>query len=134
MLGRLSTEQRAAGYTAPLGDAGDDLRDALRHELAARDVIEKEQRFGSVTNDVVDDHRHGIDPDRVVATEGLCDEQLGADPVGSGDEYWVFEIREPRREGAGKTTDASEDLRTDRSFRVLLYQRDCVVACFDIDA
>ena len=41
-LGRLAAEQRAAGLAAAVGDALDDVGDALGVEAADRDVVEEE--------------------------------------------------------------------------------------------
>src|SRR4030095_7188659 len=47
--------------TPPARDAGHDLADLLRHELAHRDVVEEEQGLGAVRGDVVDGHRNTVD-------------------------------------------------------------------------
>ena len=84
VLGRLASEQRAAGPAASLGHALDQLGDLLGHHPPDREVVEEEQRLGADTDDVVDAHRHQIDPDGPATTGQASDLQLRPDPVGSG--------------------------------------------------
>ena len=53
-LGRLSAEDRAAGGTADVGSALDELRDLLRVDRVRCDVVEEEERLGARGQDVVD--------------------------------------------------------------------------------
>ena len=53
-LGRLAADQRAAGLTADLGGALDQLRDLLQVEPVRGDVVEEEERFRSGREHVVD--------------------------------------------------------------------------------
>ena len=59
----LAADQRAAGFAAALGDAGDDRGGGLGIELAAGEVVEKEQRLGALHDEIVDRHRDEVDAD-----------------------------------------------------------------------
>ena len=83
----LAADQRAARLLAARGDALDDLGGGRDVELAARVVVEEEERLGALREDVVDAHRDEIDADRVVAVELERELQLGADAVGAGDQH-----------------------------------------------
>ncbi len=80
-LGRLSSHQAATGLAAALGDPLDDLHRGLHVEDADRQVVEEEEGFGAVGEDVVDAHSHQVDADAAVAAHGLGQAQLGADTV-----------------------------------------------------
>ena len=134
MLRRFSAEKRASRDATTLGDPRNDLGDTLGNELAARDVVEKEQRLRADAHDVIDDHRDGVDPDGVVTAECLRDEQLGPDTVRSRNQDGVLEIWEPPGERTGKPSDASDHFWSCGDFRELLYERNCVVAGAYVDA
>ena len=73
-------------FTTGRCDATHDRRADLRIELAASEVVEKEQRLGALDHEVV--HRHGdeIDADRGVARSLDRDLDLGADAIGRRDQ------------------------------------------------
>ena len=66
-LSRLAADQRAARLPARCRDALDHRRADLGIELAAGKIVEEEQRFGALHDEVVDRHGDEIDADRVVA-------------------------------------------------------------------
>ena len=103
VLGRLAAEQRTAGVAAAVGDAGADLGHPLRHDLAAGDVVEQEQRLGTAGDQVVDDHRDQVDADRVVDVHLLRDHQLRADAVGRRREDRVLVLLRVEPEQARRT-------------------------------
>ena len=70
-LGDLTADERAARVPAPVGDPRADVGDPLGYDLPGGDVVEQEQRFGTAHDEVVDDHGHQVDPDRVVDVELL---------------------------------------------------------------
>lgn len=51
-------------------------------ELAGGEVVEKEQRLGAPTDQVVHAHRHEVDADRVDVAGVDGDTQLGTDAIG----------------------------------------------------
>ena len=83
----LAADERGARLDAAVGHAGDDLFEHRRVVLAAGDVIEEEQRLGSLRHDVVDAHGHAVDADRVMLVHELGDDELRAHTIGAGDEH-----------------------------------------------
>ena len=81
-----TADQCRTGPHAAVGHAGYDLLEQSRIVLAAGDVVKEEQRFGTLSGDVVDAHGHAIDADGVVLIGHLGDHELGAHAVGAGDE------------------------------------------------
>jgi hypothetical protein len=123
VLGGLAAQQRAAGVAAAVRDARADLRHLVRHDLAAGDVVEQEQRLGAAGDQVVDDHRHEVDAHRVVDVELLRDDQLGAHAVGRGRQDRVLVLLHVEAEQAGEAADASHHLGPHRAVHVLLELR-----------
>ena len=62
-----TADQCASGLSATRGDAFDHLGRGCHVKLAAREVIEKEQRFRALHEYVVDAHRDEIDSHRATA-------------------------------------------------------------------
>ena len=90
-FGGFAADQRAAGFPAAFGDAGDDGGGRLRIELAAGEIVQKEQRLGALHHEVVDRHRHQIDADAAMQAGLDRDLDLGADAVGGRDQDRVLE-------------------------------------------
>src|SRR5258708_18573193 len=68
-LGRLSTDQGAAGLTAGLGGAVDDFGEELGPELAGGEVVEEEQGVGAGGGNVVDAVVDQVDPDSAMTVD-----------------------------------------------------------------
>ncbi len=107
-FGGFPADQRAAGLPASGGDAFDDLGRGGDVELAARVIVEEEQRLGPLGQDVVHAHRHEIDADRIVAAELHRELQLGAHPVGAGDQDRLAIIVPCKFEQCAEAADAGE--------------------------
>src|SRR5206468_7585360 len=90
-LGRLAADEGAAGLPATVGDAGDDSARGLHLELAAGEVVEKEQRLRALGEKVVDAHGDQVDADRRVPAGVDGDLELGADAVIGGNQDRVLE-------------------------------------------
>ena len=65
--------------------------DAVHHpgrishgECAGGEIIQEEQRFGALNDQIVHAHGHQVDADRVVHAAFDCHHQLGADAIGGG--------------------------------------------------
>ena len=93
-LGGLPADEGGPGLHAPLGHAGDDLGDLLRHVFPAGDVVQEEQGLGPHADDVVDAHGHAVDAHGVVLVHEEGQLQLGAHPVGAGDQNGVGDPRQ----------------------------------------
>ena len=102
-------------------------------ELAARVVIEEEERLGAQREDVVHAHGDEIDADRIVAVELESELQFRAHAVGAGDQHRLpitFRHFEQRAEAA----DAGEHAGSHRALRVRLDPFDERIAGIDVDA
>ena len=133
MLGRLATDERAAGELAARGDAFHDLRGDAHIEALANVVVEEEKRLGALDDDVIGAHRHQIDADGVVPVEGDRNLQLRADAIGAGHQHRLAILLRDLAERA-KAADAGEHFRAQRLARVGLDGLDQRVARLDVDA
>ncbi len=107
----------------------------LRHDLAAGDVVQQEQRLGAAGHQVVDDHRDKVDADRVVDVHLLRD-----------DAAWCRRRRSTRRaagcwyllqvqpEQSGEAADVADDLRPPGAVHLGLQQLHRLVAGVDGDS
>ena len=104
-FGGLAADQGAADLAAGRRDTFDHLGAGLRIELAAGEIVEKEQRLGALHHKIVDRHGDEIDADRVVAAGLDGDLDLGADPVGRGDQDRIVKARGLEVEQAAESAD-----------------------------
>ena len=86
-----------------------------RIELAAGEIVEKEQRLGALHDEIVDRHGDEIDADRVVARGLDGDLDLGADAVGRGDQERIGEAGGLEVEQAAEAADLGVGARRARS-------------------
>src|SRR3546814_1651548 len=77
---------RSAVLLASVGDAADDGRPSRHVELAGGEIIQEEQRLGALDHEVVDAHGDEVDAHRGVAAGLDRHHELGADPVGGGED------------------------------------------------
>ena len=89
-LGGLTTDQRTVTLYAAFSYALYDIRDLLRHVLAAGDVIEEEQWLRTTADDIVHTHRDAVDADGVILLHQEGDLQLRSDTIGTGYENRVL--------------------------------------------
>ena len=133
-FGGLAADQGAIRLAAGRGDPLHDLGADLRRELAAGEIIEKEQRLAALHHDVVDRHRDQVDADRGVPPDLDRDHQLGADAVGSGDQDRVAEPGPFQVEQAAEAADFGVRARPGGRAHQRLDQLDHAVAGVDVDA
>ena len=133
-LGGLAADQRAAGFAAAFGDAGDDRGRRLRIELAAGEVVEEEQRLGALHHEVVDRHRHEVDADAAMQAGLDRDLDLGADAVGGGDQHRILEARRLEVEQAAEAADFGIRAGARGGADHRLDEIDQAIAGVDIDA
>ena len=133
-FGGLAADQRAAGFAAALGDAGNDGGGGLRIELAAGKIIQKEQRLGALHHEIVDRHRHQIDADAAVQAGLDRDLDLGADAIGGRDQNRVLEARGLQIEQAAEPADFGVGAGARGGANHRLDQIDQTIAGIDIDA
>ncbi|GIU89632.1 MAG: hypothetical protein KatS3mg010_0731 [Acidimicrobiia bacterium] len=134
VLRHLAAEQRAARLAAALGDPGDELVDLLRNELADRDVVEEEQRLGTLRGDVVDRHGDAVDADRRAPVREPRHERLRADAVGRRHEQRVAVGLPVDREQPAEPADVAHHLGPERRPHVGLDHLDGLLAGRDVDA
>ena len=129
----LASEECAVRLIAAFDDARNQKLDLPRIEAAAGDVVEHKERARTADDEIVDVHRHQIDPDAVVATAGDGHQEFGADAVGAGDHYGVREsggqAEEPR-----KTAEITDLLRLAGAGDERSDPLDRLVAGCDVDA
>ena len=106
VLGRLATDQRAAGLAAALVHPGHDGGHRVRIDLAGGEVVEHEERLGADAHQVVHAHGHEVEADRLVAARGPGHDQLGTHSVGGGDQHGVGEAARVERELGPEAADA----------------------------
>ena len=105
---------RAADEGRPRLDAAvahalDDVGDPLRHVFAAGDIIEEKQGLGPAADDVVDAHGHAVHAHGVVLVHEKGQLQLGAHPVGAGDQHRLGHAGQVRHEQAAEAADVGAD-------------------------
>ena len=74
-----ATDQTGTSLYAAVGNASHNLLEQCWIVLAAGDVIQEEQRFRTLSGNIVDTHGHAVDADGVVLVGHLGNDQLGAD-------------------------------------------------------
>jgi hypothetical protein len=134
VLGGLAAHQRGSGLGAPGRDPGDDRGDPLGHHAAAGDVVLEEQRLGTAGDQVVDDHGHQVDADRVVPVQRPGEGDLGTDAVGRGGEQRTAVLRGVEREQTGEATEPADHLRPVGLLHRRPHQRHRPLAGVDVDA
>ena len=135
VLGGLAADEPAPGGDAGLGDALDDGGDPLGYDAPGGDVVGEEQRLGAADDEVVDQHAHEVEADRVVLVEGLGDGDLGADAVSRGREQGlVVGLQGAGVEEPCEPTDPADHLRAACLVDPDLHQRDGPVAGLDRDS
>ncbi len=132
-FGGFATNQRTTGEFAALGDAFDHSGGRADVELAAGKVIEEEQRFRPLHEDVVDAHRDKVLPHRVMAVELEGQLQLGADAIGTRNEHGLLVFLRDLEERA-EAADAAQHLGAHGAFRGGLDAFDQRIAGIDVDA
>lgn len=133
-FGGFAADEGAFGLYATVGHAGDDLFEQRRVVLAARDVVEEEQRFGALGCNVVDTHGHAVDADLIVLVRHLGDHELGAHAVGAGNQHRFAVAEGGEIKQATEASDAADHAGTARAGHVRFDALDYLVAGFDTDS
>src|SRR5208282_2089103 len=134
-LRRLAADQAHAGPGASASDALDDIEGDLFFELAAADVIEKEQRTRRMADDVVDAHRDAVDSDGVVTPGLKRDHELGPDAVGARDQHRRAHLaRSVESDQRAESADSADHLGAGRGPGDRTEKRNQALLQRDIDA
>jgi len=89
-FGGFAAEQRATVFAAGFAEAGDDVFKDFAGKGGGAEVVEEEERGGTLDEDVVDAVVDEVLSDRFMLVRHVGDFELGADAVGAGDEQEVF--------------------------------------------
>ena len=133
-LRRLAAEEGGARLLAPGGDAADDGRGRVDRELAGGVVVEEEEGFGTLHDDVVRAHGDEVDADGVVAVEFDGELELRADAVRARDEHRAWPARQVDFEEPAEAADAAQDARPVRAAGQWLDVLHQGVTRIDVDA
>ena len=109
--GRLAAQQCAIGLNAAVAHALHQVLQQSGVVLGHGHVVEEEQRFGPAAQGVVDAHGHQVDAHRLVITHRAGHLELGAHPVGTGDQYRVFILAGEEAVGEVEAEEAREAIR-----------------------
>ncbi|MCY1215461.1 hypothetical protein D9M72_273080 [compost metagenome] len=131
-FGGFAADQRAARQFAALGDAAHHRRRRIHRKLAAAEIIQEEQRFRALHQDVVDAHGDQVDPHGVVAVPVERQAQLGAHAVGARDQHGFLE-RLRHFEQAAEAADTGQHAGAHGAGRKRFDTVDQGVACVDVD-
>ncbi len=134
MLRHLTTEQRATGLAAPIGNTRDQVVDLVRNDFADRDVVKEEERLRTLHRDVVDRHRDEIDADGAPPVREPGDDRLGPHAVGRRHEQRLPVLLPVEREQTAEPADVADDLPAERGAHVLLDALDRELAGCDVDS
>jgi hypothetical protein len=132
VLGSFAADQRAARDLATARDSLDHFGRDANVEPLADEVIQKEERLGSLDQDVVDAHRDQVDADRVVPVERERKLELRADAVGARDQHRLAVLLRDLYERA-EAADSGQDLGAQRAPGERLDRLDERVARIDVD-
>ena len=132
-LRRLPADQGGSRLSAAVRHALYDRSDLLRIIFPAGDVIQEKQRFSARAGNVVDAHRHAVDPHGIMPVHQERQLQLRSHAVRSGNQGGLFHIfKALHGKGSRKTTQPSQDLGTHGLLHVLLHQLNRSVTGFNI--
>ncbi len=114
-------------------DAADHARRSVDVQPAAGEVVEEEQRLGTLHQDVIDAHADEVDADAVVAVERERQPQLRAHAVGAGDQHRL-PVALGDLEQRAEAADAAEHALAQRAPGQWLDALDQRVAGVDVDS
>ncbi len=133
-LGRLAADQRRPCLGAAGGDPADDLRRGIDLQLAGGKIVEEEQRFGALADEVVHAHGHEVDPDAREAPRLDRQPELRPDPVRRRNQHRVRVARGLQVEERAEAAEPRHHPRSRRGRRRRLDAIHQRVARIDVDA
>jgi hypothetical protein len=105
-------DQRAPRLGAAFGHTGDHLAGARYIQRPGGEIIEEKERLRALHHQVVDAHGDQVDADRLQPSHFDGDPELGADPIGGGDQNGVLEPGGLEVEQAAEPAKAGHDAAT----------------------
>lgn len=103
-LSSLTANEGAARLDAALRDTGNKLSSGLAVELARSKIVEEEQGFSTLNNEIIDAHSNEIDADGIVNASGLSNDKLGANTIGGTDKEGILVTSSLEVKDTTKTT------------------------------
>ena len=131
---RFAAEESAARFLAGMGDTFDNGRNLDRVELADGDVVQEEERFGALDENVIDGHGDAVLTDCIVFAHHDGQAEFRADAVGTADQDRFLDVAVHQGKEAAKAAKVTEDFRTVRGFDRIFHQFYGFVASIDVDA
>ncbi|KJJ17200.1 hypothetical protein HMPREF3156_01300 [Neisseria sp. HMSC06F02] len=132
-FGGFAADEGAAGFFAALGDAFNHVGSAGDVEFAAGEIVEKEQRFCALNQNIVDAHGDEVDADGVVFVPIEGEFELGAYAVGAADEDGIF-VFFADFDQCAEAAQITQHFGTHGAFGKRFDVFDQLVACVNIDA
>ena len=130
-FGGLAANEGATGLAASLCDSGHDGLDLGRDVLADSHIVEEEQRFGTLCEDVVHAHCDSINSDGVMLVHCKCKFQFRSDTVGAAHEDRLLDVQCREVEHASERADVAHHPRAGCGGYVFLDTADDVVSGFE---
>src|SRR6185503_20213681 len=78
------SDEGATSLLATESNTFDHLRGSCNIKFSAGEVIQKEQRFGTLHQNIVYAHRDQVNANRIMPVEVKCQFEFGTDAVGAG--------------------------------------------------
>ena len=113
-LGRLATNECATCLTATLGHTGYDLLDLGRLVATHGHIVQEQQRFGALCQDIVYAHGHGIDTDRIVLVNGKGQFEFRTHAIRTAHQDGLLDLQGREVEHTAKGTDVTHHAQTIR--------------------
>ncbi len=132
-FGGFTAHQRTTGLLTPAGDTGHHAGRNIDIQFAGRVIVEEIQRLSPLHENVIDAHRHQVNPDRVMPVQLDRKPQLGPHAVCPGNENRL-PVTGRQLEQCPEAANAAENARTMRRPGQRLEPVDQPVAGDDIDA
>ena len=129
----LSAYQCAARLTAAVAHALDNIRHLVRNELGLSDIVQKDERFCALADDVVHAHCHRVDADGVVLVQHKGIFELGAHAVRARHQAIAVRLI-VQSVKAAKGAEVAEHAAVISGFDVFFHQFDRFVTRFHVYA
>ena len=102
---RFASYKGTTGLAASFRYTADNRLDLRRDVMSHCHVVQEDERFGSLRQNIVHAHRHGVNTDGVVFVHRKSDLQFGTNAVGSADQNRFFDSQRGEVKHASKRTD-----------------------------
>ena len=104
----LAAHQGAARLYAAFRYAGNNLRYFFRIIFSHRHIVQKDQRLGPGTDNIIDAHGHTVNAYRVMLIQKKSQFQLGSHTVGTGNQHRFFHAGQIQFKQPAESADAGK--------------------------